>query len=117
MFEVRPVEIEKREDGSIRVAWSNGHEGIYPAAYLRENCHCASCIEEWTGRKMIEPEAIPNDIRPLRISAVGQYAIHIEWSDGHSTGIYAFDLLRSLCPCPSCVSERAARLPDGPQRP
>ena len=113
MVKVQPVEIEKREDGAIRVAWSDGHEGVYPAPYLRESCHCASCIEEWTGRKVIRADAIPADIRPLRISAVGQYAIHIEWSDGHSTGIYAFDLLREICPCPSCVSERAAE----PQHP
>lgn len=109
MDRVQPVEIQKRDDGSIRVAWSDGHEGIYPASYLRENCHCAACIEEWTGRKMIRPDMIPPDIRPLHISAVGQYAIHIEWSDGHSTGIYPFDLLRRICPCPACVSERAVR--------
>jgi DUF971 family protein len=37
--------------------------------------------------------------------AVGNYAIHIEFSDGHSTGIYSFDLLRTLCPCEDCARD------------
>lgn len=36
------------------------------------------------------------------------------WSDGHSTGIYPFEHLRAVCPCPRCAGagrsprERAA---------
>jgi DUF971 family protein len=33
---------------------------------------------------------------------VGQYAVQPTWQDGHDTGIYSFDLLRRLCPCPEC---------------
>jgi DUF971 family protein len=98
----QPIEIEKRSDGTIRVTWDDGHEGVYVPAYLREQCRCAACVEEWTGRKMVNAAMIPSDIRPLRISAVGQYAIHIEWSDGHATGIYSFDWLREICPCDLC---------------
>jgi DUF971 family protein len=101
----QPEEIEKNLDGSIRVRWTDGHEGVYPPKFLRLQCHCAACIEEWTGRKMLKPESIPDDIRPERLSPVGQYALHIEWSDGHATGIYTFDLLRSICPCEDCRRE------------
>jgi DUF971 family protein len=38
-------------------------------------------------------------LKPERAEVVGRYALQIFWSDGHSTGIYAFDYLRSLCPC------------------
>ena len=102
MVKPEPEEIEKKEDGSLRVKWTDGHEGVYPPNYLRFHCHCAACVEEWSGRQLIKPEAIPEDIRPLRLSPVGQYALHIEWSDGHNTGIYSFDLLRSICPCAAC---------------
>jgi len=98
----RPKEIEKNADGSIRVKWTDNHEGVYGPHFLRLNCHCAACVEEWTGRQVIKPEGIPDDISPVRISPVGQYALHIEWSDGHATGIYSYDLLRSLCPCEDC---------------
>jgi DUF971 family protein len=30
----------------------------------------------------------------------------IKWNDGHSTGIYSFDYLRSICPCPECHPPR-----------
>ena len=104
MNKPEPEEIEKNQDGSLRVKWSDGHEGIYPPDYLRLKCNCAACVHEWTGKQMVMAETIPKDIRPLRISPVGQYALHIEWSDGHSTGIYPFELLRSLCPCDVCRS-------------
>jgi DUF971 family protein len=38
-------------------------------------------------------------------NAVGNYAINIAFSDGHSTGIYSYDHLRSICPCPDCARE------------
>ncbi len=49
-------------------------------------------------------DSIPQDIRALKIAPVGQYGIHIDWSDGHTTGIYAFDLLRKMCPCTVCMA-------------
>ena len=97
----RPVEIEKLSS-AIRVKWGDGHEGVYPNSYLRLQCRCANCVQEWTGEVIVKPETIPADIVPVLISPVGQYAIQINWSDGHSTGIYSFDLLREVCPCVEC---------------
>ncbi len=98
----KPVEIKKIENAGIRIQWDDGHEGIYPNAYLRIKCRCASCVQEWTGEVLIQPEAIPADITSKQIRPVGHYAIHISWSDGHDTGIYAFDMLREICPCEEC---------------
>lgn len=33
---------------------------------------------------------------------VGSYAIAPLWESGHSSGIYSFDYLRSICPCSVC---------------
>lgn len=86
-------------ESELGIVWKDGHKSVYPPLYLRENCRCAVCVEELTGRKLLDASTIPEDIRPLKISYVGRYAIHIQWSDGHSTGIYSFDLLRKLCLC------------------
>src|SRR5712692_8194045 len=94
-----PTEIKMDSETELSIVWSDGHKSAYPAKYLRENCRCAVCIEELSGRKLLDPSTIPQDIKPLKISYVGRYAIHIQWSDGHSTGIYSFDQLRQLCPC------------------
>jgi len=40
----------------------------------------------------------------VAINAVGGYAIQFEWSDGHAAGLYSYDYLRGICPCPTCAS-------------
>jgi DUF971 family protein len=35
-----------------------------------------------------------------RVETVGNYALQPVWKDGHSYGIYSWDYLRELCPCP-----------------
>ena len=37
--------------------------------------------------------------------AVGNYALQIDFNDGHTTGIYSFDYLRTICPCEDCARE------------
>jgi DUF971 family protein len=44
------------------------------------------------------PTVTTQEVHPVRLSAVGNYALHIDWSDGHHTGIYPWDMLRALCP-------------------
>ena len=36
---------------------------------------------------------------------VGNYALRIDFNDGHSTGIYSFDYLRTICRCEACARE------------
>jgi DUF971 family protein len=33
---------------------------------------------------------------------MGSYAIRIDWSDGHDTGIFTFEYLKAICPCEQC---------------
>lgn len=45
------------------------------------------------------PVIAPEETQPLTISGmqpVGNYAYSIQFSDGHNTGIFALDLLKSL---------------------
>ncbi len=101
-----PTQIEKIGSTGIRVFWSDGHEATYPNPVLREACRCASCVHEWSGEKIISAEKIPPNIMPTKIEAVGHYAVSIDWNDGHTTGIYAFDYLKEICPCEVCDAVR-----------
>ena len=85
------------------VTWNDGHSSSYPSWYLRENCPCAACVEEFTGERKIAPGSIPADLGRLDVGAVGNYALGFRWSDGHATGIYTFEYLRKLCPCSACL--------------
>lgn len=87
------------------ISWNDGHQSSYPSWYLREKCPCATCVEEFTGLRRVEHGSIPSTLERTSISPVGNYALHFGWSDGHSTGIYTFDFLRKICPCPQCLPE------------
>jgi ATP-binding protein involved in chromosome partitioning len=90
-----PVEITQPERRVVRIKWKDGQETEYRSFDLRANCGCAQCVDEMTGKKTLKNSDIPEDVWPVSISPVGRYGIHIQWSDGHSTGIYTFDKLRN----------------------
>jgi DUF971 family protein len=105
-----PEHIAISKSKGIQIDWKDGHLSKYSLGYLRDECPCASC----TGAHGTEPEksnysapAAPfpmfkPTLKMLNVEPVGHYAIRIEWSDGHNTGIYSFDHLRKICPCESC---------------
>ena len=96
-----------REDAGLRVAWApEGHEVLYAARELRLACRCAACVEEMSGRALLDPSSVAPDVRPLSVALVGGYGLRIRWSDGHDTGIYTFEQLRAGCPCDACAASR-----------
>lgn len=92
-----PESIDVDADGALRILWPGGPEVTVPAVRMRDACPCAGCVEEGTGRKLLDPATIPADIHPLEITPVGSYAVQFRWSDGHSTGIYSWETLRRAC--------------------
>jgi DUF971 family protein len=93
-------------DGNVHVEWDDGHRSEYSAKYLRVNCSCAECVEEWSRRRLLDPASVPADIRAEDHLMVGKYAVQFLWSDGHFTGIFPFEVLRRLCPCMDCTVAR-----------
>jgi DUF971 family protein len=99
---VTPTEISRANAHDIKVAWQDGHESIFPAGALRAHCPCAVCIDA-----PAKALGAAHHVHPVSIELVGRYAISIQWSDGHDSGIYAFERLRRLCPCSACVESAA----------
>ncbi len=91
-----PARIFQHGPRELAIDWQDGRKSVYDVRALRLACGCASCVDEWTGENRLDPSAVPDDVHPLRIDPVGRYAIQIEWSDGHSSGIYPFRRLREL---------------------
>ncbi len=91
-----PAEIGQAGPRALRIRWEDGVTMEYDVRGLRLACGCAQCIDEWSGENRLDPETVPEDVRPLRIEGVGRYAIQIEWSDGHGSGIYPFRRLRGM---------------------
>jgi ATP-binding protein involved in chromosome partitioning len=91
-----PEAIRQKGPRELAIRWSDGAESVYDVRELRLACGCAQCVDEWTGEGRLDPGSVPEDVHPRRIQRVGRYAIQIDWSDGHSTGIYPFRRLRGL---------------------
>lgn len=98
-----PASIGPSEDQRrLRIEWGDAHVSEFEPYYLRLQCPCAACVEEMTGRPLLDPRSVDPGVYPLEIEYVGRYALQFRWSDGHSTGIYPFEMLRKLCTCEEC---------------
>jgi DUF971 family protein len=86
-----------RDKAVLRVTWSDREDEL-PFRFLRRECQCAQCINEWTGEAILDPTTIPADISIERMELVGNYALRVYWSDGHQSGLYTWDRLRAFKP-------------------
>jgi ATP-binding protein involved in chromosome partitioning len=79
-------------DGRVVLVFNDGREMSAKAVDLRANCGCALCVSEVTGQRLVDTKKIPADINPEEILPLGNYAVGITWSDGHSSGIYPYSM-------------------------
>ena len=84
----------------LLMKWEDGLETVLELKTLREHCPCANCagekdvfgnIYKGTPGTKTESSNVLSGIQPI-----GYYALRPFWMDGHNTGIYPFELLRSL---------------------
>jgi DUF971 family protein len=108
------VKIHVSSGAGVDITWADGHSSHYEFAYLRDECPCATCNDERGKKeafKSLAPGFASSPALPMfkpkpnakSAKQVGNYAIQISFSDGHSTGIYSYDHLRNICPCADCA--------------
>jgi DUF971 family protein len=88
-----------KEAGTLEIEWAGGSVSRVAFKLLRSRCPCASCVDENTGLRILDPATIPETIVPVSLGLSGNYALKIAWSDGHATGLYTFDLLAEIAQC------------------
>lgn len=93
-----PTRIGRRDSKQIVLDWADGHSTVYSAAELRRQCPCAHCVHELTGEALLDPASVPDELTQSDVRLVGNYAIAVQFSDGHNTGIYSFPYLRANDP-------------------
>jgi DUF971 family protein len=84
------------EERKLRLTWSDGYTAELDYDYVRGYCPCAVCQGHGSTEVTFHPP--PRPVTPVKIEPVGNYAVGIEWSDRHDTGIYRFEFLRGICP-------------------
>jgi len=91
-----PKKISVKDKRYLHISWDDDSQSLISLAVLRKNCPCATCREE---REHNPPGYIPliSEIQTTldNIKVIGNYAIQLFWKDGHSTGIYTYERLKS----------------------
>ena len=95
------------EDDAVVILWEDAHRSPFPHRYLRLRCPCANCVDEMSGKRTLDPDTVPKDVKAVDQMPVGKYGVQFLWSDTHYTGIYTFKVLRAACPCIICGEARA----------
>lgn len=108
-----PVSLHLDRTKHLQITWplADGKPGpvtTYTLSYLRAKCPCASCKKfreeqdqarsERKSLLTLLPGNYAGEIRALKAELVGNYALRIEWSDAHASGIYSFEYLESIKP-------------------
>ena len=93
---IQPVQIIEESDREVSIKWYDDAETRYSASKLRRACPCATCVNEWTGEKILKEDEVPDDMSFTSITIVGRYALNFYFSDGHDTGIFSFEYLRKI---------------------
>jgi DUF971 family protein len=102
---LRPVTLQKEGEDRLVIVWNDGHRSEYAWTHLRQHCPCAGCREERLQPpdpfRILKPSEL-TPLKPVAFTPVGVYAYKIVWSDGHDSGLFTLEYLRSLCQCPQC---------------
>lgn len=97
-----PRRIDLKRDEKLEIQWQDGQVSTYSISSLRSRCPCAACKtvrQESSAKKpllQILPGNYATPLSALSAELVGNYALKIEWSDSHGSGIYSFEYLREI---------------------
>jgi DUF971 family protein len=94
-----------QDDRVFEIVWSTDRTDRLPYKFLRGQCPCAGCVDEFTGIRTLDVNTVLDDIHPVNLSFTGNYALKILWSDTHDTGLYTWDRLEMLCRQYTAASE------------
>ncbi|HBR14053.1 MAG TPA: hypothetical protein DD723_00715 [Candidatus Omnitrophica bacterium] len=82
------------DESNTYLTWPSGEVTSVSHRDLRLSCRCALCINEMTGEQILQETDVPAAIAPKKITPLGNYAVGIEWNDGHASGIYPYTQLK-----------------------
>lgn len=103
-----PRQIKLHSPNQLGITWDDGHVSVIRLTTLRDHCPCAGCQGETVLLRSYAPlpqAELPGKYDLKNASQVGSYAIQLTWGDGHATGLYTWERLRSLCECEACLKK------------
>jgi DUF971 family protein len=87
-----PVEIKlHRKSRILEISFSDGQTFRFPCEFLRVYSPSAEVRGHGPGQETLQTGK--KEVNINHIVPVGNYAIQLDFSDGHNTGLYSWDLL------------------------
>ena len=92
-----PSRIEVESGSLVTLTWEDGTRTNISASVLRAECLCADCRSDAGKRRKALVLERPESIRIDGAHVVGAYAVNFEFGpDVHRSGIFSFELLRTI---------------------
>lgn len=88
--------ILQKDAHHFEIEWLDGEVDVFKLSDLQKLCPCAGCVDEFTGKRLLDVSTVSEDVTATRVWSVGRYALRIQFRKGCSNGIYSFAMLRSL---------------------
>jgi DUF971 family protein len=90
-----PIEIKLRQESRLLdVSFDDGNTYSLSWEYLRVFSPSAEVRGHSPSQAVLQTDK--HDTRIVRIEPVGQYALRLEFDDGHNTGLYSWTYLKEL---------------------
>lgn len=103
---VDPVKIDVDRKQAVTITWEDGHVSRFPLEVLRSNCLCAQCrARRDQGGAAWAPTGGGGALHVESATQVGNWGLNLHWSDGHTTGIFTWEVLRAWCRCERCSGD------------
>ena len=90
---VSVVDVVLERERSLGVRWEDGRRLDIDLGDLRSLCPCAGGIGIRERGQVVQA---PTGLSAMSAELHGNWGLAIRWSDGHETGIYGWEMLRSL---------------------
>ena len=90
-----PIEVKLRKrSNTLELVYSDGNHLEFSSEFLRVHSPSAEVRGHGKGQEVLQTGK--RNVKLRMVAPVGNYALKLEFDDGHNTGIFSWDYLMSL---------------------
>ena len=95
MLNKTPTEVKlRKQSNTLELSYSDGSQLEFSSEFLRVHSPSAEVRGHGNGQEVLQ--AGKRNVKLKNLEPVGNYAVKLEFDDGHSTGIFSWDYLVSI---------------------
>ena len=95
MLNKTPTEVKlRKQSNTLELSYSDGSQLEFSSEFLRVHSPSAEVRGHGNGQEVLQTGK--RNVKLKNLEPVGNYAVKLEFDDGHSTGIFSWDYLVSI---------------------